>query len=272
MQIGSPNDAFHTMTKHLTTSGQQQGGDNTFMQVLSGISGSQQGEPTALPKPAISPAMSAAVMLQSSGTVANSEPESLLLSPEDYRRMSADGSLRSSVPSIAEFREKTGVDFKTAAFFLGGAIGRGPDMRDWTAIMSSNDSLAAARRATGQLLGPGEHSSFVAAEFESIGYKPVQDRNVVAQAGNFAVVDHGTSRAGQRLSLEVVDTNGHVGYPIHWNEASIRDAGRDFGIPLAPLVDLAEQLDAKGVEFRPGRMVPGTVIGADLFRMATSGQ
>ena len=272
MQVSSLNDAFRAMTKQHVASNGQNAGDDSFGMELAGMVGSP-GEQGASQASSMSPTLKTAAMLRTADYMPAAEtqnPPSLLLDVEDFKRLRADGSLREATPNIAEFRARTGVDFKAAAFYLGGAIGRSPDMRDWTAIMASDDPLAAVRRATGELLGPGEHAAQVAAELEDMGYRPAQGRDIVAQAGNFAVIDHGVSKAGQRLSLEIVDSNGHIGYPVYWDETSIRDAGKNFGISLAPLAELAEQLDAKGLKFMPWQMVPGTALGADLVGLASS--
>lgn len=270
MQISSLNEALRAVARQPATPNGQDADDAMFGGHLSELAGAKKDE-TSEPVPSISPTMRASARLASVDYAVESEaanPSSLLLGDEKFSQMRADGTLNGSIPNIAQFIERTGVDFKTAAFFLGGAIGRAPDMRDWAAIMASDDPLAAARRATGELLGPGDHSARIKSELEDMGYKSVEERDVVAHAGNFAVVDHGISKAGQRLSLQIVDHNGHLGVPVDWDEDAIRNAGRDFGISLAPLADIAAQLDVKGVNFLPWQMIPGTDIGADLVALA----
>jgi hypothetical protein len=270
MQVSTLNEALRVVTRQPAASSGQDADDSIFAGHLSEMADAQKDE-TSEPVPSISPTMQASARLASVDYAAQDEaakPSSLLLDDEKFSQMRADGTLNGSIPNIAEFMERTGVDFKTAAFFLGGAIGRAPDMRDWAAIMASDDPLAAARRATGELLGPGEHSARIKSELEDMGYKPVAERDVVAHAGNFAVVDNGTSKAGQRLALQIVDDNGHLGVPVEWDEDAIRNAGRDFGISLAPLADIAAQLDVKGVNFLPWQMIPGTDISADLVALA----
>lgn len=56
-------------------------------------------------------------------------------------------------PTIGDFMNKAGVDFRTAASMLHGVVGSNQDTRDWAAIMASDDPLTASRQATYDMYG-----------------------------------------------------------------------------------------------------------------------
>jgi hypothetical protein len=56
-------------------------------------------------------------------------------------------------PSITDFMNKTGADFRTASDMVHGVVGSNQDTRDWAAIMASDDPLAASRKATYDMYG-----------------------------------------------------------------------------------------------------------------------
>jgi hypothetical protein len=58
-------------------------------------------------------------------------------------------------PNIKQFMDATGVDFQQAAQALYGSVGSNVDIRDWDAIMSSDDPLKATQEATRQMYSTG---------------------------------------------------------------------------------------------------------------------
>lgn len=56
-------------------------------------------------------------------------------------------------PGLKEWQDKSGLDFNTAASLYNGVIGSNKDTRDWNAIMSAADPVAAARKATYDMYG-----------------------------------------------------------------------------------------------------------------------
>jgi hypothetical protein len=200
--------------------------------------------------------------------------KSYILDPDKYNSMiRPGGSFKTNAPTIADFMKATGSDFQTAADTISGVVGRAPDMRDWDAIMGSDDPLSAASQATGQFFAPGDHRGVVADTLSTIGYKPINSGQYgtkpLAQAGNFSVLDRGKTPSGQRLlSLQIAGNEGFAGPTISWDNKSIADAAKLYGIPMSSLSAIADQLDAAGVSYMPGQMGQGGNIGADLRGLA----
>ena len=68
------------------------------------------------------------------------------------RHMQGGGAAK---PSIKEFMDATGADFKTASQAIYGSVGSNVDIRDWDAIMSADDPLRATQAATAQMYSTG---------------------------------------------------------------------------------------------------------------------
>lgn len=56
-------------------------------------------------------------------------------------------------PSIKEFMDRSKAPFLDASELIYGVVGSNTDVRDWSAIMASDDPISAARQATGQMYG-----------------------------------------------------------------------------------------------------------------------
>ncbi len=65
----------------------------------------------------------------------------------------------SNRPNLREFMDSTGADYSAAVDAIYGSVGSNVDVRDWDAIMASNDPLSAAREATRQMYTGGDASS-----------------------------------------------------------------------------------------------------------------
>lgn len=79
-----------------------------------------------------------------------------------------------SKPNIKEFMDATGVDFLTASNTLYGNIGANIDARDWGAIMSSSNPLAAATQATASMYSDPAYQQSNTANLITQGYDPAQ--------------------------------------------------------------------------------------------------
>jgi hypothetical protein len=137
-----------------------------------------------------------------------------------------------SRPNVKEFMDRAGAQFMDASELIYGVIGSNKDVRDWTAIMASEDPITAARQATSQMYGRTDITPR-----PNVTYLSASD--TVAKEGNFAVrllkdkedkvVDQG---------LKVIDAQGLL----------LRDAGSTpetivrnawlFGFDTQPLVKL----------------------------------
>lgn len=169
------------------------------------------------------------------------------------------GVARNSKPNIREFMQATGVDFTTASSTLYGVIASNGDYRDWSAIMAADNPLAAARAATGAMYSSDS-------PYLSAGSKTLPADAIKAQAGHFAWVE----MEGKK-NLWLLDGNNAPLRLLNLDAPSLLRTARDFGIDTAPLSELADQLDAQGVRYRPGTLYAGSDHGVDLKALA-SGQ
>ena len=83
-------------------------------------------------------------------------------------------------PDVKEFMDRSGAPFLDASELIYGVVGSNTDVRDWSAIMASEDPISAARQATGQMYGrtditPRANAAYIGAS------------DTVAKEGNFAV-------------------------------------------------------------------------------------
>jgi hypothetical protein len=138
-----------------------------------------------------------------------------------------------SRPNIKAFMDRTGAQFLDASELIYGVVGSNTDVRDWTAIMASNDPISAARQATGQMYGRTDITPRTDATYMGQG-------DTVAKEGNFAVrllKDEDNKVVDQGLKL--IDAQGLL----------LRDAGNSpetiarnawlFGFDPQPLAKLA---------------------------------
>lgn len=90
------------------------------------------------------------------------------------KKYATGGSVTQSKPSIKEFMDATGADFITASNTLYGNIGANIDARDWGAIMSSSNPLAAATSTTAAMYSDPAYQQANTANLVTQGYKPAQ--------------------------------------------------------------------------------------------------
>jgi len=137
-------------------------------------------------------------------------------------------------PNVKEFMDRAGAKFLDASELIYGVVGSNTDVRDWAAIMASDDPISAARQATGQMYGRTDISPRTDATYMGAS-------DTVAKEGNFAVrllkdVDNKVLDQG----LKLIDAQGLL----------LRDAGTSpetiarnawlFGFDPQPLAKLAQ--------------------------------
>ena len=168
-------------------------------------------------------------------------------------------------PNLAEFIDATGTDFTTASSLLYGTMGSNEDRRDWGAIMASGDPVAAARAGTGQMYGrPVDAAPLTALSNSS--------QTVIASSGNYVALEN--PRSGSQTTeteLGLVDSQGNLLRKIDWSAPLILSSSRDFGLDTSALNGLADQLDAKGVGYKPYELYPNSDAGVDLRNLAAGG-
>lgn len=137
-------------------------------------------------------------------------------------------------PNLKEFMDRTGAHFLNASELIYGVVGSNTDVRDWSAIMASEDPISAARRATGQMYGRTEITPRTDATY--IGTK-----DTVAKEGNFAVrllKDEDSKVLDQGLKL--IDAQGLLLRDAGSNPATIGRNAWLFGFDTQPLAKLAQ--------------------------------
>jgi hypothetical protein len=151
-------------------------------------------------------------------------PKTLLTTAEDSL---------ASRPSIKVFMDRTGAQFLDASELIYGVVGSNTDVRDWTAIMASNDPISSTRQATGQMYGRTDITPRTDASY-------MRASDTVAKEGNFAVrlVKDELDQVEDR-GLKLIDAQGLI----------LRDAGNSpetiarnawlFGFDTQPLAKLA---------------------------------
>lgn len=139
-----------------------------------------------------------------------------------------------SRPDIKTFMDRTGADFLDASELIYGVVGSNTDERDWSAIMSADDPVSAARQATAQMYGRTDIAPRTDAAY-------VQVNDTVAAEGNFVVrqLKDDTGNVVDQ-GLKLTDAQGLI----------LRDAGNTpqsiarnawlFGFDTQPLIKLAD--------------------------------
>jgi hypothetical protein len=138
-----------------------------------------------------------------------------------------------SRPNIKAFMDRTGAQFLDASELIYGVVGSNTDVRDWTAIMASNDPISAARQATGQMYGRTDITPRTDATYMGQG-------DTVAKEGNFAVrllKDEDNKVVDQGLKL--IDAQGLILRDAGTNPETIARNAWLFGFDTQPLAKLA---------------------------------
>lgn len=173
---------------------------------------------------------------------------------------SADAAQRQQgKPDMAQFMQASGCDAATASSLLYGVVGSNQDFRDWNAIMGAADPVLAARQATGALY----QSSLPYTD--GSGFQPDSEQTLAA-AGSFAWL-----KVEEREGLWLMNSQGEALRQVPLSSPDILRNARDFGLDLNDLSALADQMDAKAIQYAPGSLHPGSDHGVDLRSLARGG-
>jgi hypothetical protein len=172
-------------------------------------------------------------------------------------------------PSLKQFMDATGTDVSKASHYLNGILGNQPDTRNWSAIMGSSNPLSAANSANNALYFGANTPD--RSEYNRIsGTQPIPSSAIVAQSGNVAAI---TNSSG--IMYQLIDNKGYaVGSPVYANDPqSLLKTMDTYGIDKSSLNGLADQLDAKGIKYKPYELYAGTGsdAGINLRDMAAGG-
>lgn len=169
-----------------------------------------------------------------SPTVSSSFSQTLAVAQAAKSWLTTAEAAQASRPNVKEFMDRAGAKFLDASELIYGVVGSNTDVRDWSAIMASDDPISAARQATGQMYGRTDITPRTDATYMGAS-------DTLAKAGNFAVrllKDELNQIKDQGLKL--IDAQGLL----------LRDAGTSpetiarnawlFGFDTQPLAKLAE--------------------------------
>jgi hypothetical protein len=169
-----------------------------------------------------------------SPTVSNSFSQTFTVAKASKSWLTTAETSQAHRPNVKEFMDRSGAPFLDASELIYGVVGSNTDVRDWSAIMASDDPISAARQATGQMYGRTDITPRTDATYMGAS-------DTVAKEGNFAVrllKDEGNKVVDQGLKL--IDAQGLL----------LRDAGSSpetisrnawlFGFDTQPLAKLAQ--------------------------------
>jgi hypothetical protein len=164
--------------------------------------------------------------------------------PRPVARMRGGGSVQYmqaggvAKPNMREFMDATGVDAATASQLLYGSVGSNKDIRDWNAIMGSNDPTRAAQEATRQMYSTGAPVATDPRFYTDGQYTPTKVQ-YISESGEVATPVAGTN-------LKVLDGNIYItdaaGLPL--TGLSPQNAA-SFGISQA---DIDAAVAASGID------------------------
>ena len=137
-------------------------------------------------------------------------------------------------PDVKEFMDRSGAPFLDASELIYGVVGSNTDVRDWSAIMASEDPISAARQATGQMYGrtditPRANAAYIGAS------------DTVAKEGNFAVrLLKNEDNKVLDQGLKLIDAQGLLLRDAGSNPETIARNAWLFGLDTQPLAKLAQ--------------------------------
>jgi hypothetical protein len=161
---------------------------------------------------------------------------------------------RTARPNMREFMDATGADATDASELLYGVIGSNQDLRNWEAIMASDNPIDAARAATRQLYNSDrdyqlrQHADFGTDRFaDTLAAHSLAPETTIARSGNFAV--HGTpdeARPGSfaTTSLMAVSSTGLLLRGAGATKDQIERTAWLFGFDTSGIASMAAQTRA----------------------------
>lgn len=161
-------------------------------------------------------------------------------------------------PGLNEFMQATGADFTTASNMLYGVVGSNKEMRNWDAIMKSDDPLTAARQATGAMYSSAN------TEMTSKPEAQVNPLTQKAKTENFS-----WEKDGQTDRLFLTDKMGNKLTQVQMTAPDMLTKMQNFGVDPTQLNQLADQLEASGVKYKPYQLFKNSDAGLDLRAIAS---
>ena len=169
-----------------------------------------------------------------SPTVASSFGQTLAVAQAPKSWLTTAETSQAHRPNVKEFMDRSGAPFLDASELIYGVVGSNTDVRDWAAIMASQDPISAARQATGQMYGRTDITPRTDATY-------MGEADTVAKDGNFAVrllKDEDDQVLDQGLKL--IDAQGLLLRDAGSNPETIARNAWLFGFDTQPLAKLAQ--------------------------------
>jgi len=149
--------------------------------------------------------------------------------------LTSEDASRKCRPNVKEFMDSTGATFAVAAELLYGVVGSNTDVRDWKAIMASNDPVTTARQATMRMYSRTDVPQRADATY-------IGCRDTVTREGKFAITRFGyESHTAVDEGVKLVDAQGQLLRDAGINPESIARNAWLFGFDTQPLERLAQE-------------------------------
>ncbi len=176
-----------------------------------------------------------------SPTVSSSFGQALAVAESPNALLTTPELSKAHRPTLTTFMNRTGVPFLDASELIRGVVGSNKDVRDWAAIMGSDDPVSAARQATSQMYARTDITPRT-----NVTYMGPKD--TLAREGNFAVrlLKDQSNRVLDK-GLKLVDAQGLLLRSAGTSPKAIARNAWLFGLdtrPLAKLVDAAGVVSA----------------------------
>ena len=166
----------------------------------------------------------------------------------------ADASRAARPTNLPEFMARTGASFEDSVELIYGVIGSNQDLRNWEAIMASDNPIDAARAATRQLYNSDhdyqlrQHADFGTERFaDTLAAHSLAPETTIARSGNLAI--HGTpdeARPGSfaTTSLMAVSSTGLLLRGAGSTKDQIERTAWLFGFDTSGIAGMAAQTRA----------------------------
>lgn len=92
--------------------------------------------------------------------------DALIVTVDDFAKFGYQDRYMPEKPSIQQFMKMTRMDEDSATYVLYGILGNKPDLRNWSAIMQSNDPASAAKNAYNQMIAVEPQASYIKAAMQ----------------------------------------------------------------------------------------------------------
>lgn len=161
----------------------------------------------------------------------------------DTNRSSDDNEARVQAlvkPSPGYLAELTGIDYNSAVDMVYGVVGSNKDMRDWQAIMTSDDPLNTLRAETAKMYNSGANYA------DPMNNHKLNPSDTIAVKGNYALEQSKNSQGDVIYQgLTLVDSQGMILRSAGSSAEQIRHNNWLFGFnqqDIADLLPAAQQL------------------------------